>query len=288
MNNKVSVIMPCYNDGEYIRQAVDSVYNQTYENLELIIIDDGSDKATKDVLHEIKAERDCILLETNHGGASAARNLGISKATGTYILPLDADDEIYPTYVEKAVQKMEQDENVGIVYCHGELFGELSGPWQLPDYSLEKMLVSNCIFVTALFRKEDWERIGGFNVEMRHGLEDYDFWLGILSLNRTVYQLPETLFRYRIKSNSRNKTFHTKLDWVKETYEMIYDNHADFFRKNCEVYAKALRNGYLDMWSCVESMRNSPDTVRELLDHPLLKNRFVRHIGKMLLRCIKK
>lgn len=99
---RVSVIMPCYNDGQYIEEALYSLRAQTYLNWELIVIDDGSDEPeTLRVLEQLEEMPYVRLLRTNHVRPAGARNAGIQAARGTYILPLDADDTIEPTYMEK-------------------------------------------------------------------------------------------------------------------------------------------------------------------------------------------
>lgn len=111
------------------------------------------------------------------------------------------------TYIEKAVKKIEENDNIGIVYCKAKKFGKLNQVWDLPEFSLQEILHGNIIFVTALFRKSDWGTVGGFSEELVYGIEDYDFWLSILELGRDVYQIPEILFYYRIRNNSRNIKF---------------------------------------------------------------------------------
>lgn len=190
--SKVSIIMPCYNDGAYIEEAIASVKAQTYKDIELIVVDDGSnDDHTLKVLNDKVTDSDIKLIRTNRLRPAGARNAGIAEATGKYILPLDSDDTIEPDYVEKAVNILNTNNHIGVVYCYADLFGERSGRWDLPNYSLEKMLLDNIVFVTAMFYKEDWEKVGGFNTNMEHGMEDYDFWLSLLELGREIYQIPE-------------------------------------------------------------------------------------------------
>lgn len=242
---KVSVIMPCYNDGRYIEEAVESVIAQTYPDIELIVIDDGSDdQETLDILEHLRDQ--ITLLKTNHVRPAGARNYGIERATGKYILPLDSDDRIDRSYIEKAVKILENNENVGVVYCEAELFGEKSGKWELPAYSFENMLLDNVVFVTALFYREDWENAGGFNTHMLAGMEDYDFWLSILGLGKEIYQIPEVLFYYRIKPVSRTTGFQSDCGQMQATYRQIYDNHKEFYLKNSEEYAKILRDALIE------------------------------------------
>lgn len=243
---KVSVIMPCYNDGAYIKEAIESVKAQTYKNWELIVIDDGSNDAeTVKIINSIKDDR-ITVLHTQHLRPAGARNYGIQHATGKYILPVDSDDKIDLTYMEKAVNIIETNEKVGVVYCEADLFGEKSGKWDLPAYSFEKMLLDNIVFVTALFYKEDWEKLGGFNTNMTAGMEDYDFWLGILGLDKEIYQIPEILFHYRIKTVSRTTSFQSDYVQMQEIYRQMYDNHKEFYDNYSEQYAKVLRDALIE------------------------------------------
>lgn len=268
---KVSVIMPCYNDGDYIEQAIASVREQTYENIELIIIDDGSDDAhTREILEQLR-ESGTTVIHTDHLRPAGARNAGIAIASGKYILPLDSDDTISPTYIAQAVAVMEENEKIGVVYCHADLFGKESGPWHLKEYSLENMLVDNVIFVTALFRREDWIKAGGFRTTMEHGLEDYDFWLSILELGREIYQLPETLFHYRIKSVSRTTQFMEKASVMQETYRQIYFHHPQLYDRFRDEYAVALRNELINQICINRSYQKTIGVLYKLKRIPLIR-----------------
>ncbi len=245
--DKVSIIMPCYNDGAYIEQAVDSVKAQTYQNIELIIVDDGSDeKETVNIIKKLGTEDGITVLHTEHLRPAGARNYGIRAASGKYILPLDADDMIDKTYVEKCVKVLDDNEKIGAVYCFADLFGKKKGRWELPPYSFKNMLVDNVVFVTAMFRKEDWEEIGGFDISMVAGMEDYAFWLSILALGKEIYQIPEVLFHYRIKEISRTSEFLSDIGQAKEVYEKIYYNHRKFYCEHAEEYALALREALIE------------------------------------------
>ncbi|MGE7020683.1 glycosyltransferase family A protein [Solibacillus cecembensis] len=243
---KVTVIMPCYNDGEFIEESIASVLNQTYKNIELIIINDGStDEKTNTILGNISNPL-IKVLNTKNIGPSAARNFGIKVSTGKYILPVDADDKIHSVYIEECVNQLETNSDVGIVYCFAELFGEQKGRWDLPEYTFESMLLDNIIFVTSMFRKKDWERVGGFNENLIHGMEDYDFWLSILELNREVIQLKEVYFFYRIKKVSRTTKFSDNSSIVKDTYKTLYLNHPKLYEKYYKEYAMILRDSLIE------------------------------------------
>ncbi len=199
----VSIIIPCFNHGKYINEAVDSVLNQTFQDFEIIIINDGStDDFTNQILQNYRKEKTKVIHIENSGVASA-RNIGIQAASGKYILPLDADDRILPQYLEKAVLAMEQNEKLGIVYCKARFFGAMTHNWELKPYSLDVMLDGNCIFSTALFRRSSWEKVGGYKAQMDKGLEDYEFWLSLIENGAQVLQIPEILFEYRKHNTSR-------------------------------------------------------------------------------------
>ncbi|NQX66694.1 glycosyltransferase [Paenibacillus alba] len=278
--SKVSVIMPCYNDGAYIQEAIASVYAQSYKDIELIIIDDGSDdEFTLEILNRI-SNVNTKILKTHRLRPAGARNVGIEHSTGKYILPVDSDDIIASDYVEKAVRVLEENERIGVVYCYAELFGEKSGRWDLPNYSLEKMLLDNIVFVTALFYKEDWKKVGGFNTNMHHGMEDYDFWLSILEIGREIHQMPEVLFHYRIKPTSRTTEFMTNIQVVKETYLEIYQNHPDLYEKYKNQYGKILRDALIEQIFLNRALQEGITILEKIKRIPILKSIIKKFIIK--------
>lgn len=203
---KVSVVIPCYNQGIFLDEAVESVLAQTFRDFEIIIVNDGStDEATNCLLADYRKPQTRVI-HTDNQGVSMARNVAIGEATGKYILPLDADDRITTVYLEKTVAVLDNNSQVGIVYCLADCFGARHGRWKVPDFSLRGMLLTNLIFCTALYRKEDWKRAGGYNPNMRTGWEDWDFWLSLLELGRGVHRVPEVMFNYRIAAGSRERS----------------------------------------------------------------------------------
>lgn len=232
--DKVSVVIPCFNAGQYLDEAVRSALAQTYENLEVVVVDDGStDAETVQVLAAADWPRTQIFRQAN-AGPSAARNRAIREARGTYILPLDADDTIEPTYVEKAMAVLSTRPEIGCVYCKAMKFGAEQGPWDLPPYNFYELVIDNVIFVTALFRKHDWQAVGGFDEQLRHGVEDYDFWVKMIASGKQVVQLDEYLFNYRVQEKSRTTRFQDGLDGKVATYAEIFRSNKDFFAKHAE------------------------------------------------------
>ncbi len=234
MDKKVSVIIPVYNvKPKYIEEAVNSVLNQTYKNIEIIIVNDGSDdNQTLNFLKCINNEKIKVINQENKG-LSAARNTGITTSSGEYILPLDSDDKIEKTYIEKAVKVIENNLSIGMVYCEAEHFGAKTGKWELPEYNREDFLYTNCIFCSALYRKTDWEKAGKYDEKMRDGCEDWDLWLSFIELGLKPFRIPEVLFYYR-KHASGSMLDKTSRK-IKSILKQIVNNHENLYLSSDEI-----------------------------------------------------
>jgi glycosyltransferase involved in cell wall biosynthesis len=224
---RVSVVIPCYNQGVYLGEAIESVTAQTLDNYEIIIVNDGSTEQETMAILERLAFPMTRVLHTSNQGLAAARNNGIREALGDYILPLDADDRICPAYLETAAAVLDERPEVGFVYCLARLFGARSGLFYLNEATLGEMLLDCRVFCSAMFRKADWEAAGGYNTNMCYGWEDWDFWLSILELGKTSFLIPEVLFHYRVKNISmiRSMTPEQKLTMQIQ----LFENHRELY-----------------------------------------------------------
>lgn len=237
---KVSIIIPVYNKGKYVEEAVMSAINQTYKNIEFICIDDASTDDSYEKLKKLadKYEKIILLKNEENKGVIYSRNTAIEHATGEYILPLDADDIIEPTYVEKAVEVLDKRPDVGIVYCKADFTGEKNEEWKLPEFDKEKFLFGNVIFCSALFRKSDFYKAGMYKENMKDGWEDYDLWLSFIENNLDVYKIPEVLFHYR-KFNTETRS--TVIDSnIYNGFKKIIRNHLDIYLGNNEVLIRII------------------------------------------------
>ena len=224
----ITIIVPCYNQAQYLSEALQSVLEQTYENWECIIVNDGSPDDTEIVAKTwVGKDSRFICVKKENGGLSSARNAGINYAKGTFILPLDADDRIGPNYVSLAFDAFQKDAELKVVYCKAEKFGNEVGEWKLPYYSRRNLAVDNMIFCSAVFKREDWELVGGYDVNMIYGLEDWEFWIAILKNGGTVKCLDEVNFYYRIKTTSMIEQLN--VEKRKTLFEYLSIKHADFF-----------------------------------------------------------
>ena len=229
MNVLISIIIPCYNHGKYIQDAIDSVLKQTFQDFEIIVIDDGSnDKLTQKVLSEISHSR-LKIFRLENKGVSNARNFGIKSSVGQYILLLDADDIIRPTFLEKSLSILKSNPLIKTVTADVMLFGRKKGGYHLPKFTLEKLIAQNVLVITSLFRRADFDKTLGFNVNMKNGFEDWDFWISLLKTGGDVYRIPEYLILYRIIARSRNRSISDEMQSILR--EQIYLNHQDVFMK---------------------------------------------------------
>lgn len=203
MRPLVSVIVPIYNAAPYLRETLDSIVASTYRPMEVIMVDDGSKDDSLQIAQDFCAlHPECRVISQPNQGVSVARNNAIRHAQGQYILPVDADDKIANTLIEKAVQVIENNDDIRVVGCRCWMFGAVDKEWKLPPFSHALLARKNMIPATALYRKADWERCGGYCEEEIYR-EDWDFWLSMMELGGSFYQLNEVLLYYRITSDSR-------------------------------------------------------------------------------------
>jgi len=225
-NDLVSVIIPCYNQAQYLEETVQSALDQTYPNIEIIIINDGSPDNTEELALNLQAkypEKIKIVSQKNKG-ASEARNNGIQEALGKYILPLDADDLIHKEMVLKCVKTLEK-YNVDIVYTDTKGFGEKNYTLIWKAFSETNPLYLTTSNVTALYKKKVWEAIGGYKDNMKDGCEDWEFWVNAYKHDFLFYHHSEILFYYRHKEGRYEKTL------LQETYHesKIILNHPEMY-----------------------------------------------------------
>ncbi len=223
----ISVIVPCYDQAQYLDECLQSVLDQTYENWECIIVNDGSPDHTEEVALRWTA-RDARFkyVKKENGGLSSARNAGIEVARGEWILPLDCDDKIGKQYLELA--EKEFDKGYTVIYCEAEYFGDRTGRWELEPFSRQNLARTNVIFCSALYKREDWQKVDGYDTQMRYGLEDWEFWISILKTSGNAYKIPFVCFYYRIKENSMIESLH-RSSRKEEMLFHIEKKHIGFF-----------------------------------------------------------
>jgi len=233
-NYLISVIIPCYNDAQYIEQAVQSALNQTYSNIEVIIVDDGSNAETKVVLKRLESKITKLITQENQG-QSKARNVGIREAKGDYILTLDSDDFFENTFCEKAIELFLNKSETKIVSCHTKLLFEDGSSiiYETLGGNIESFLCKNHALGSSMFKKEDWSVCGGYDETMKQGYEDWEFYIRLLENGGNAAIIPEPLYNYR----KRRNTTTDKADKIKyELLKYIFSKHLELYKNNFEIF----------------------------------------------------
>jgi glycosyltransferase involved in cell wall biosynthesis len=223
----VSVVIPCFNHGEYLPEAVDSILAQTWQNFEIIAIDDGSTShETRTVMETFERPKTRVLFHPENLGLPAARNTGIQEARGKYICCLDADDKLESTYLEKALLLLESNQGISFVYPWTQVFGKESRVWRAPQFDAAELLQRNQLNPPAVFRRSAWEATGGFREEMRKGYEDWEFWIRLAGLGLRGHCIPERLLLVRRVGRS----------FIDSAYERHAELVGDIRRYNSHLY----------------------------------------------------
>ncbi len=255
----VSVIIPCYNQAEYLRDAVESVVNQTYKDWECIIVNDGSPDNTSKIANQLIKEYkqfNIKLLEKVNGGLSDARNAGIAISGGKYILPLDSDDKISPSYLEETVSILDKNPDYHIVYVDEQNFGVTNHIHRKGVSELQYLMQYNVHDYCSLYRKELWISAGGYSVLMFIGGEDWNFWIAAAKSGFKSYHLEKPLFMYRSRVGTMVETTLAKIDEVKAH---IIIQHKDIFREQ-------------EIQKAYEIIRNMPESSSQGLMKVLQKH----------------
>ncbi len=231
MKSNVTVIIPCYNDEAYIKEAIASVLEQTLLPERVIIVDDGSNASTKAVLKTLNSPLIHIEHQDNKG-VCTARNRGIDLAETDYILNLDADDILENGYIEKAKAVLDTDATVGVVASYYNCFNEKGvDPNTIKPLGggVVNFLVKNNGVSCAMFRKKCWLQVGGFDVNFDKGYEDWDFWISVLSKQWEMSILKMPLFKYRIKTTSRDQDALKHHDF--ELRKQLFSKHKALYQQ---------------------------------------------------------
>lgn len=225
---QISVVVPCYNQGEFLDECLESVLKQSFNDWECIIVNDGSLDNTKEIAEKwLRIDQRYRYLEKENGGLSSARNAGISISNSEFILPLDADDMIAPNYLELALNEFNSNAKIRVVYGKANKFGIVQCSWDLPDFSLTLLAEKNLIYCSAIYRKSSWQEVGGYDENMIYGLEDWEFWIAILKAGGEVKKIDELCFFYRVKENSMVTSMNSER--IKYSIKHIEKKHYDFY-----------------------------------------------------------
>lgn len=235
---KVSVIIPTYNRANLVKRSIKSVLDQTYQNFELIVIDDNSLDDTVNVVNAFKDSRIQYICHKINRGAPAARNTGINKSRGEFIAFLDDDDEWLPEKLEIQLEYLNHRPNVGLIYAGFEVVDKDKNkihriyPKERGN-TFPRILHSNFIgSPTAIVRRECFESVGIFDESFKSS-QDWDMWIRIAQKYDVDY-VPNILARYNISGNRIS----TNMNSVISGHTQILAKYYDFYKSHNEIYSE--------------------------------------------------
>jgi glycosyltransferase involved in cell wall biosynthesis len=203
MDKLISAIIPCHNYGDYLDFTVNSLLDQTYSTIEIIVVNDGStDESTRRKLATYDKPNTRVVHRAQ-GYPAAARNTGFQHTSGEYILVIDADDLLEKTFVEKAVDILNTHQNVGAVSSYVLKFGYNDCIWRPVGGGIDNFKYKINCGSAVLVRREAWLDAGGYNESFIENYEDWNFYIDITKRGWVIHIIPELLFYYRTKPQSR-------------------------------------------------------------------------------------
>lgn len=192
----VSIVVPCWNAGQFLPGLFESLDAQTFRDFETIVVDDGStDPATLDALKALP--KGVTLIRQENRGLPGARNTGFRAANGEFVLPLDCDDRIAPEFLAKGIDRLRADPAIDFVFSHMQLVGARQGVLERGFNRFDQLFLNQLPY-SLLMRRAAWERVGGYDETMRQGYEDWDFNLRLIMSGSAGHLMPEPLFIYLV------------------------------------------------------------------------------------------
>lgn len=200
---RISVVIPCWNQAEYLTEAIESVLTQTYKPHEIIVVNDGSPDDTR----YVAAQYPVKYIETTNRGLASARNTGIMNMTGEYFMPLDSDDMMTENCLQRIADTI-METNADVVAPSFKCFGKsqdsviLMEKPEFKDFKPKDGFPMNRIGYFSAIKKEVLLEVGGYSPKMTWGWEDYHLWLNLTSRGKKIVTIPEVLILYRVKEHS--------------------------------------------------------------------------------------
>lgn len=223
----VSIIVPVYNMEDFVIECLSSIKESTYENIEVLIIDDGSkDNSLKLIQQFAKNDSRFHVYFQENAGVCKARNKALELSKGKYILPIDSDDILCKDFIQESVSRIEENKNIKAVLPTIEFFGDKTGIWSLPDFKLSLLARKNTIPISGLYRKEDAIKIGGYCEDLT-AREDWVFWIGMLKDGGDVVRLHKTGLKYRIRSTSKRIQ---DRQYKRKVIDLLNSKYPEFFQ----------------------------------------------------------
>lgn len=218
----VNIIIPCYNQAQYLSEAIQSVVEQEYEDWTLDIVIDASPDDSLRIAQEWSykfPDKISVHNLTENVGLTHARNYAIQLRHDEFLLFLDSDDMINWNYLTHTVEVLNENPDIGIAYTDTEHIGDSDGHWNHPEYSFFNLLKGNFLSYCSLIRRSMFDAVGGLDLSNRGGMEDYTLWVDMGAKGFYGKHIPIKLFYYRVHKDSMTQDE----NWIK--LQNIYMSH---------------------------------------------------------------
>jgi peptidoglycan/xylan/chitin deacetylase (PgdA/CDA1 family)/GT2 family glycosyltransferase len=257
---EIDVVIPCYDLGRTLPEAIASVLAQTRPAREILVIDDGStDPLTCDLLASLAAPRTRVV-RIEHAGVAVARNHGAALARAPLLLFLDADDRLADTYLEKAAARLDADPELAFISCEVQAFEGATYRWRPPALDAIGTLTRGSVHISTLLRRSLWDAVGGFDPELP-AYEDLDFWMRALATGARGEILDEALLYYRVRPRSRYR-----MGIEPETYraamQRILGKHTELLRARGVEALLAKEDFLVDLLDYRETLERDREALR--------------------------
>ncbi len=225
----VTAVVPCFNYGAYVGEAVASLLAQDGGPPRVVVVDDGStDPATVAALAELPVP----VIRRENGGLSAARNTGYASTDTPLLIALDADDHLPPGALRALKRPLLEDPAIGFSYGITRFFGDWDGDMAFPPLDAYRMLYRHVVGPVGLTRRALWEDVGGYDPAFRTGYEDWDFWLGALARGWRGAKVDEVTFLYR--RHGETMVFGARREY-RRLYALLRAKHAALYARRAEL-----------------------------------------------------
>jgi hypothetical protein len=259
----VSVIIPCFDDGEFLIEAIASFERVAPENCELIVVNDGSkEPRTLEILTTLRGAGYFILDQENQG-LSAARNAGIRLAAGRYILPLDADNKLRGGFIEAAIEILDAVPGTGVIYGYRQFFGMRSDVDEVAEFDLDELLNFNYIDAGAMFRKQVWDDCSGYDQRMSP-LEDWDLWISAAGKGWCFHRLPQVAFEYRVRPGSLLSMV-DDAEFLEQLLESMMTKHCELYKPRLVKQLARMKRSSAHLTVSVGLLSKENDSLRQEL-----------------------
>ena len=235
---EVTLVVPCYNHSHYLLECLESIRAQTWTSWKVIVVDDFSPdhEALPPILEQLGDSRISLIRHERNRGLGASRNTGITAAESEFVYPLDADDKIEPDCLESLMSVITKEDDLDCIFGDVRLFGRVKGVITFPGPGPGKLVLRSEDTIPGagtLLRKSFWERAGKYDEAevLKHGREDFEFWIRAFSQGCTYRRVPKPLYLYRQSHSSMNITCrledHQVIGYLYEKHKDVFPSHQE-------------------------------------------------------------